>query len=145
MRRSTLALVLSLTAVFVSGAVVGGFGYRMCTRTEQVEATDRPNQRRPTPEEFRAMFVNAMKKRLDLTDDQVNQLHVILDRTDQRFRELDLKTRPEKQAIQKMQHEEIKAILTPVQQEAYTKFLEERAEHRRRMRERAEAEKKSSH
>ena len=143
MKRSTVALVLSLTAVFISGAVVGGFGYRVCTRTEAVQSVDRPQQRRPSPEVFREMFIHAMSKRLDLNDDQVNQLHVILDRTDQRFRELDRKTRPEKLAIQKMQHEEINAILTPVQQEAYAKFLEERtAERRRRGRERPEAEKK---
>ncbi len=128
MRRSSLALVLSLAAVFLSGAVVGGFGYRIYSGPS-VGATDRRS--RPNPEEYRRRFMEMMKERVKVTPDQVVLLNEIMDRTRNRFHALDADARPKKQAIHKQQVEEINAILNETQQTEYAKLLEERAQRRK--------------
>lgn len=127
MRRSTLALVFSLAAVFVSGAVVGGFGYRVYTGPSVSARSERPK-----PEEYRRRFIETMKERVNVTPEQVALLNEIMDRTKERFEALDAKTKPEKHAIWQQQHEEINAILTKEQQVAYAKFREERAQRRKK-------------
>ena len=127
MRRSTLALVLSLAAVFLSGAIVGGFGYRVYTGPT-VSARDS----RPKPEEYRRRFIETMKERVKVTPEQVVQLHRIMDRTKERFEALDAERKPKKHAIWNQQHEEINAILTAEQQLEYAKFRQERAKRRKK-------------
>ncbi len=125
MRRSNLALAFYLVLVFLSGAVVGAFGYRL-----YVGANSRTQ--RLSPEEYRQRYVEAMKKRLQLSDDQVQQLNVILDRTRDRFRRLDNEVmKPQKQAIRNQQIQDITAMLDSEQRAEYEKWRQERAERRK--------------
>ena len=107
--------------------MVGAFGYR-------VYMASRFNARaeRPKPEEFRQRYIEMMKKRLNLTDDQLGQLNVILDRTRDRFHALDEDVmKPQKQAIRSQQIQDITAILNEQQRAEYEKWLQERAERRK--------------
>jgi hypothetical protein len=134
MTRSTLALVLSLTAVFVCGALVGGFGYHACTREDPAASASREQPRRSGPDEMRRRFVSTMKRHLDLNETQIMELNAILDRTEERVQALDARTRPEKQAIMEKQVKEINSILTAQQREEYQKLLDQVAEQRRKAR-----------
>ena len=82
------------------------------------------------PDEFRRRYVAEMRSRLQLTEDQVNRLHPVLDETRQRYRDLHEKHKPELDAIQNDQVSKIRAILTDAQQPEYTKLLAERERER---------------
>ncbi len=135
MTRSTLSVALYLSIVFVSGVVAGVLGYRLYTTETTAKATE-AEHRKPTPEEWRARFIDAMEERLALSDAQISQLNEILDRTKTRFDELERESRdlyrPRKRAIIDQQNAEIMAMLDQVQQSEYEKFRAERAERRRK-------------
>src|SRR5882762_245831 len=103
MPKSRLSALLSLLLVFLSGALVGGFAHKLYSTTVNAG----PPTRR-TPEDFRSRYVNDMRTRLQLDDDQVGQLGQILNQigheTDQKMRE-----------IRKEQIEKINAMLRPDQ------------------------------
>jgi Spy/CpxP family protein refolding chaperone len=126
MRRSTLTTGLYLALLFLSGVAVGIFGHRLYT-LNSVNASNPRN-----PEEFRRRYVAEMRKRLNLTDDQVAHLGPILDDTRQRHHELVEKHRPEFKAIQDEQVKKIRGILTDAQQAEYTTMLAEREKRRQR-------------
>ena len=125
MKRSSLWLAVSLTLVFISGALVGAIGHRLYS-TESDESTPR-NFR---PDEFRRSYTEFMKHSLKLSEDQVQELSVILDQTRQRFEKLDDSIEPERRAISKKQEQDIDAILTSEQrvqlEELKQKFDERR-------------------
>lgn len=123
MNRSNATLALYLSLVFVSGAAVGALGHRYFVQQPQVSAE---RKARPTPEEFRRMYMAEMRGRLKLSDDQAAKLEVILDDTRTRYREMREKHRPEMKAIQDEQVLRINAILSADQQTEYTKMREER-------------------
>ena len=125
MRRTSLTTAIYVALIFLSGIAVGGFGMRLYTLSS-VNANVNPRN----PDEFRRRYVAEMRSRLKLTDDQVNQLHPVLDETRQRYRDLHEKHKPELDAIQNDQVRKIRAILTDAQQPEYTKLLEERERER---------------
>ena len=127
MKRSALALAVSLTLVFLSGLAVGAIGYRLYKAE-----SGRTQSRRPSPEEYRTRYTEMLKSRLKLSEDQVQQLNVILDETRKRFEELEAKTEPEWKAIKEQQHEETYAILDEEQRAEFTKFRQEHAERKKR-------------
>ena len=133
MNRSAGALALYLALVFVSGLLVGAFGYRLYETKRK--APSAAEGKRPTPEEYRSRFIALMDERLALSETQTAELNAILDRTKQRFDALDQENqealRPRKRAILDQQASEIMAILAPEQQAEYQKIREERAKHRK--------------
>jgi Spy/CpxP family protein refolding chaperone len=126
MRRNTITTALYLVLLFLSGVAVGAFGLRLYTLN-----SGRPGGH-PSAEEFRRKYVEEMRNRLKLTDDQVSKLGPILDETGKQFRELREKHRPELKAIQDEQTEKIRALLTEAQQAEFTRFQEEREKQRQR-------------
>ncbi len=123
MNRSTATLALYMSLVFVSGAAVGAMGHRYFYHQPQVAAQPKG---RPSPEEFRRMYMAEMSGRLHLSEDQAAKLGVILDETRDKYRELREKHRPEMKAIQDDQVARIDAILTADQRTEYAKMREER-------------------
>jgi hypothetical protein len=135
MKRSRLSAALYLLLVFVSGVLVGGFGYRLYTMSS-VRAG--PPERR-SPEDYRKKYVSELRSRLKLDDDQVRQLEIIMDDTGQRFRELRERTEPqvkaiekEQKAIQEQHRDKVQAMLRPDQTAEYQKMLVEREKRRSR-------------
>ncbi len=126
MKRSSL--IVALLLVFLSGVVVGAVGYRLYT-TEPAAATER----RPSPEEYRRRYVEMMKTRLHLNEEQLARLNAILDETRERFKQYEEKSRAEKQAIRDQHVAKINAMLTEEQRAEYAKIREEREARRRQM------------
>jgi hypothetical protein len=121
MKRSNLPVVLSLLAVFVSGTLVGAFGYRLYTVRTVVAAPERPS-----PAEFRKRYVNEMRGRLALDEAQTAKLTDVLDRTRSRFRDFNEKHKQELSEIQDAQVREIQAFLRPDQQGRYEEYRKDR-------------------
>ncbi|MEK7407428.1 MAG: hypothetical protein AAB225_20315 [Acidobacteriota bacterium] len=120
MPRSRVSLLAYLLLVFLSGVVVGLVGHRLYTARE-VRATRRP----ASPEEYRQRYIEDMRTRLKLTDEQVRKVDAILDETRDRFR-------AEFKTIQDDQRQKIDAVLTPEQSAEYDKMQKEREERRKR-------------
>jgi hypothetical protein len=123
MRFSKGAIAGYLGLVFVSGAAVGGFGTRLYTVSSVVA--------NPNPEEMRKHFVDDMRTRLMLSDDQVMKLNLILDEARGRFHETQDKMRPELNAIRQNQIDSVRAMLTPPQRAEYERLIKEREEKRK--------------
>jgi Spy/CpxP family protein refolding chaperone len=126
MKKSGLIVAAYLTLTFLSGAAVGGFGFWLYS-TRSVSAVSR----RPTPEEFRQRYLSEMRTRLNLSDDQVQKLTTILDSTRELFRQISDKHRPEYEAIQQHQREQVRAILNQEQRDEYEKVRAEREKKRK--------------
>jgi Spy/CpxP family protein refolding chaperone len=127
MKRSNLAIALYLGIVFLSGAVVGGLAMHLYD-AGGVRATSGKSR----SEAWRAQYLGEMQERLNLTPDQRARLESTLDSTRRLFRELNEKHRPEYDAIQLAQTDQIRAILTPEQREEYEKLRIEREERRKK-------------
>ncbi len=123
MPRPTASVVLYLCLVFLSGVLVGGFGFRL--------ASGRPSG---PPKDPRAMYEQQMRTRLKLTPEQFSKFHAILDTTGERFHAVREKFRPEFDAVYKQQVEAINQILTDQQRQEYAKERAEREEQRKRAR-----------
>ncbi|MCS6952817.1 MAG: hypothetical protein RMK57_00050 [Bryobacterales bacterium] len=118
MNSSRLRVALYLLLVFVSGVVVGALGHRFWA-LQQVEARPR------NPQEFRRRYVEEMRTRLQLTEEQLRKLNAILDVTDARFRQVRERMRPEMNAIQEEHANQVRAILTDEQRQEYEKLRAE--------------------
>jgi hypothetical protein len=119
MKRSNFSLVLSLLVMFASGCTVGALGYRLyMIRT--VSGAER------NPEHYRQKYMQEMRTRLNLNEQQVNRLSEILDRTRARYREVREKYGPEMKAIGQEQTEQIRSILNDEQRVEYEKIRVER-------------------
>lgn len=126
MRRGSLITGFYLALLFLSGVAVGAFGLKLYT-LNSVRAGGRPSA-----EEFKRRYIEELRTRLNLTDDQTSKLGPILDETRRQIRELRDKHRPELKAIQDEQSQRIRALLTDSQQAEYGKFLDEREKQRAR-------------
>jgi Spy/CpxP family protein refolding chaperone len=125
MSLSRAAIALYLGVVFVSGGALGFFANRVYTN---YSAPPRPAPK--NPQEFRKGLVEHYKTRLQLTDDQVQQLQLILDdaagQYGAQFKKEREAIRPELSRIHQDQVDRINAMLTPTQREEYKRMLAER-------------------
>jgi Spy/CpxP family protein refolding chaperone len=125
MRLSRAAIALYLGIVFASGGALGFFANRLYTN---YSAPPRPAPK--SPQEFRKGLVENYKKRLQLTDDQVQQLQLILDDANAQYQAQFKKEReairPELGRIHQDQVDRINAMLNPTQRDEYKRMLEER-------------------
>ena len=119
MTRSRLSVTLYLLLVFLSGVVVGVLGHSYFAKGS---AAPPP---RPNPEEFRRRYMEEMRQRLKLSEEQARQIEAILDETRERWR-------TQMQAIQQEQTSRINALLNEQQRAEYEKMRREREERRKR-------------
>jgi hypothetical protein len=122
-------LVISLTLVFLSGLAAGAFAFRYYAQKTAVRQEHGPPR---SPKDFRAAYMNEMKSRLKLSDEQMTRLGVILDETEAKFKVVRDRTRPEMKVIQDDQVAAITAMLTPEQRSEYEKLRKEREERRKK-------------
>lgn len=78
------------------------------------------------------MYIQEMTDRLNLNSRQLEDLRVVLDQTDAKYREVREKFRPEMQAIQDEQISRINALLSAEQQQDYAKLRKEREDRRKK-------------
>ena len=119
--RSSIALYMGL--VFVSGAVLGGFGDHLYG----VRLSPAKNGKAPkSPEEVRHGIIDFWKSHLKLTDDQVLKVGLIMDETRVRMDEVHRGTIPAQQEIRREQMDKMRAMLTPEQKTEYDRLQKER-------------------
>jgi|SRR5689334_15578435 len=124
MPKSRTSAVFYLFLVFLSGALVGTFAYRLYSMKTVSAGAVAPA--RPTPEEFRRRYVQDLSTRTKMDAEQIKKLNGILDETHSSFDQLHSQLRTESQAIQNHQVEEINAMLRPDQRDAYAAYRAER-------------------
>jgi len=154
MNRSKISAVLSLLFVFLSGTALGAFAYRLYS-TATVETRNVPPPKKG-PEEFRKWYVGTLASQVKLDADQVQKLNVIMDQTTAEFTKLNERTkaerdnvnqklatanqerdafreklRPERDAIQNHQVDEINKILRPEQVHLYANWRADRERQRK--------------
>ncbi|MGE5571391.1 MAG: hypothetical protein ACM3S5_20345 [Rhodospirillales bacterium] len=125
MRRSTYTVALYLCLVFVSGILVGGFGIKLYS-VRAASAQSNPC----SPDDMRHRYMQDMRTRLHLTDEQVKLLEGILEATGERWRALREKYRPDVKIILEEQTERIRGILDESQRAEYEKLRAERERRR---------------
>jgi uncharacterized membrane protein len=127
MKRSHLVLAAYLLAVFLSGGVVGFLvHYLYSMQSVNAKATPRG------PDDYRHKYVEEMRLRLSLQEEQVQQLNAILDSTRLRYREFREKHRSETNAIQEEQASKIRSMLSEPQRLQYETMRAEREKKRRK-------------
>jgi len=125
MKRSGLAAALYVVLVFLSGAVVGIFGYRLYTARSVSASVSVPK-----PADFRKKYVDDITTRVHLSPEQVAQVGVILDETRSRWTEEHNRSMTQRAQIHDEQVQRIHDILTPAQIPEYEKFRAEREKER---------------
>jgi len=125
MKRSSLSTAVYLLLVFLSGIAVGVFANRLYFMNS-VSA----NTSSKSPEEWRRKYVEEIRSRLRLSDQQVAQLQPILDETRQRFHDAHERAKPELKAIQDEQVQKVRSILKDDQKAEFEKFRQEREKRR---------------
>jgi hypothetical protein len=131
MTKSRLSAAVYLSLVFLSGALVGGLSYRLWAVHSVSAITGSP---RPSPEEARRRYLDSIRAKVNLDDQQIEQVNRILDETRAQFEQVRGKMHAEGQAIQNRQVEEISAILRDDQKPLYAAFREERERLRQQQR-----------
>ena len=120
MKLSRLTIALYVALIFSSGVVLGVFGHSLYAVTTVV------SKGTPKPEELRKRRVAEMQTRMKLTDEQVAKINSIYDETRAKFHEVRERYRPEMDALEKAQREQVRSILSPDQRLEYEKMLKER-------------------
>jgi hypothetical protein len=128
MRRSGSTAALYVFLVFLSGAVVGIFGYRLYTARSVSASVNGPPM--PRPADYRKKYVEDMTSHLRLSTEQVQQLGAILDETRTRYHEEHDRSKQQLAQIHNDQVQKIHEILKPEQVSAYDKFRTEREKER---------------
>jgi len=127
-----------LALVFGSGAMVGALSHRMYMVSSVIA---KPAS---SPDEWRQRYMEEMKSRLKLRDEQILRLNILLDETRSRVREVHERHRPEIDDIKHEQTLKVSSMLDPGQKAEFdklTKEREQRAERDRQQQEQQEKEK----
>ena len=117
----TRKIVLYFLLVFLSGAVVGGLGYRAYN-----PPTARGTNASQSQSEFRKQYLDESKARLDLTPDQVTKLAAILDDTEARWAQTREQANEQIRQIRDEHFAKVRMILTPEQLPKYEVLRKER-------------------
>jgi hypothetical protein len=120
---------LSLLLVFLSGALVGALAYRAYTVNPNRSAAA---PRQPGPEDFRKRYVDDMRAKLQLDDQQAVQLEQILDETGASVRKNWLEYHKLNEDLHSNQVARITAMLRPDQRPLYEKLRQEREQQMQR-------------
>ena len=124
MRRLNLLLVVNLGLIFLSGLVVGGFGYRVffgnCAKKAPVHKT---------ADDVRREYVASLTKAVGLQPDQASKIDQILADTRAEYLDIHKRIEPDLKALHERQLAKMKAVLTPAQQAKFEEWRDRR-EHR---------------
>ena len=127
MLRSRFSVALYLVLVFFSGALVGGFAYRLYS-ANTVSATA---SRRPDPVEWRKRYMDEMRTQVHTDADQEAQINQILDETGAGFAKIRGQEKQRYQDEQNAQIARIFQLLRPDQRPLYTRLRAEREARRK--------------
>jgi len=114
---------LSVLLVFLSGALVGALAYRAYMINPN-RAAAAPRQ--PGPEDWRKRYVDDMRTKVQVDDQQVVQLEQILDETGAAVRKNLINVHKLNEDLHTQQIDRITAMLRPEQRPLYEKLRQER-------------------
>jgi hypothetical protein len=127
MLKSRFSAALYLVLVFLSGALVGGFTYRLYSvNTVTATAT-----RRTDPVEWRKRYMDEMRSQVHIDADQEAQINQILDETGAEFAQIRTREKKEYQTSQDQNIAKIFSLLRPDQRPLYAKLRAIREARRR--------------
>lgn len=115
MPRSRFIPLTYLVLVFGSGSLVGAVAHRLYMATT-VTASATPAR---TPAQQRQQFLEKLRARVGVNDEQVARINGILDDAKRKYTELDVQTKPLRDKIDEDRVAGILATLTPEQQKSY--------------------------
>src|SRR5579872_4296848 len=122
MLRSKWSAAFYLVLVFLSGALVGGFAYRLYSATTVTAGA----ARRADPVEWRKRYMDEMRTRVHTDADQEAQINQILDETGANFGMIREREKKEYQDEQNRQIAKIFELLRPEQRPLYAQLRSER-------------------
>jgi hypothetical protein len=131
MPKSKFSAAIYLLLVFLSGALVGGLSYRLYAVNVVNAVNGGP---RPSPEEARRRYIENIREKVKLDDQQVQEVNQILDDVRAQFNDMHNKMHSEVQSINSRQVEKITAILRDDQKPLYAAFRAERERMRQQFR-----------
>ncbi len=117
--RSNSSIAVYLFLVFVSGIMVGAFGYRLYT-VSAVSATSGDTQ-----QARRQRFVAELQHRLALSNDQVRQLDTILNEGHTKSKAIHMKIDPEMTELRHQQDSKIRTMLDERQRTEFDRWKAE--------------------
>src|ERR1700674_1922632 len=120
MKRWNPPIALYLFLVFISGAVVGALGYRT------YKPPTASSNARVSPEEFRRLYLQEIKARVNLSDEQLQKVEAILEETRTRFHEARDKHNQIVKQIGEEQRAKMRSILAPEQLPKAEQFWQDR-------------------
>jgi hypothetical protein len=123
MRNKQIAAALFAVLLFAGGVTVGVLGDRYYSM-KVVHA-------RPAADVLRQHYVDEMRSRLRLSDDQLTRLNVVLDQTHARFKAFREEHKQEFDHIGQEQTNAVRALLTAQQLPEFEKMVAEREHHRK--------------
>jgi hypothetical protein len=138
MPKSKVSAFLSVLLVFASGAAMGAVGYRLYVVNSVASSVQPPaSKKKMNPEDYRKRVVSHLKDALKLSDEQVDEVQKIYDWQGEQFTPIHKKAQAKmdqehkefEQQLDQIHEEAVaktKAILTPVQQPLYDKWLADR-------------------
>ena len=127
MIRSRFSAALYLVLVFLSGALLGGFAYRLYS-VNTVTATV---PRRPDPVEWRKRYMEEMRTQVHTDQDQDAQIGQILDETRAAVNKIREQEKQKYQDEQNAQIARIFQLLHPDQRPLYAKMRADREARRK--------------
>lgn len=117
-------LVLYFLIIFCAGGAAGVMGHLLyASQTVSAKVIPTANN-----EDWRKRYVDSMRDRLKISDEQLKQLDDTLDETRVEYRLLRKRYQPEMEKIHQGQVEKIKKFLTPEQMPEFQKMEQEREE-----------------
>ncbi|MSV30290.1 MAG: hypothetical protein EXQ52_16345 [Bryobacterales bacterium] len=127
MKRSGTTAVVYLVLVFLSGALVGGFGHRLYTQGTVIASSKSGR----STDEYRKRYTGEMRSRLKLDEAQVAKLNEVLDSTRLQYKKFNEAHRAELGGIQDDQVTKVNGFLTDSQRLEYEKMRAERQKNRK--------------
>jgi Spy/CpxP family protein refolding chaperone len=118
--RLTIALYVGL--IFACGVVLGAFGHSLYAVTTVASKTT------PKPEELRKKRLAEMQSRMKLSNEQFARINSIYDETRAKYHEVRERYKPDLDALEQLQRDKVRAVLTPEQVVEYEKMLKEQEE-----------------
>jgi predicted secreted Zn-dependent protease len=122
MPRTRISIALYLVLVFASGILVGIVSNRLYA-TSTASASTSPS----SMSEFRKRYLNGMRTKVGVSEDQIIAITKTLDETKKKYDELAAQEQPLHDKIQQEHIDEVKALLNPQQNIAYDNWRAERA------------------
>ena len=124
MPKTKWSALLTLFAVFLSGAVLGGFAYRLYMVRSVNSGLEPSRPQRPNPEEVKRQKVKEIQETVKLDDAQVAQVNDAYDDTRKKFEDLDHTRHENMKLVNEQLHDKIRLILKPDQRPAYESLLQ---------------------